>query len=486
MGFNDWIFVNDNLNNILTATLALITVMCLHETLEGCAVRAVKVLRGDSVQCLLIMRSHGSLSKTFALFRGDPLLGGVYHAPSCTCGSAMGPDAPPRCVLESLRVPVKRRRMLFMTTLLRIVIIIIEVAVFCLAITRRSNNYLENGKWALTPTWNNFGQEMKPKFKREIGCVDMFPNENKRLNRKTQLSVCLRLHQPIETVKEDLSPAPAGFVHYWIYIDLSGDKVTLADANGVKNGAEMYAYWAVESELSEGVVPTIEYGKEYSMNRKFHLNATERADWRQEMDKNMYDILRDGYRTAYGVNGRQWGEQDGKTPRMLLYINFDKLPADLMKFDEELRVAHLLSRMITLQKFENGNGTENISHSDGVKIETLEGPIIEYAIIGQVMGVIPWGIVTVCVLLFRSFTSWLFPNNFYELLLETYGIATRLRPGYSPISTPPVQLSFKTTENDRSVWVYPFVKNDSPESSSELILQYLGAQPRIIDLDKVV
>lgn len=447
LDWNQMSIPNEMLNSVLTALFALITVMALHDSLEGIAVRATNELDTDTLQSLLLLRSHGSMSRLYSLFHGDPLFCGQYHGSRCSCAQDYIQDHPPGCVVRQLRQPVSRRR-LTKTALLRCAILIIEVGVLFLATTGRHRYPLENGKFALTPISSGFGKEVKvrkdcPQEKTNcLGCHAVLTDTSPQMNRRTQLTVCTRLHQPIKALEETkLRHVRGGFDTYRLYIHLSGDKVTFADTSATKKGAEMYAYWLVEEKLQEGVVPTVEDGNEYRMSRYFNVSDEEIAGWREKLDKKLKGMLQQSYETAYGDDKVPWTNRSGNEPSMLMHINFEMLPAEYQKYGEEDRIGHLLEKIIVMQK-SSTRGNENIWHSDGTTVEETNFPITEFELVGQLLGIIPWATIMVIVLVIRWIVAYIWPNNVYELIFENFAHMAKLPVGMAPAALPKATVSF--------------------------------------------
>ncbi len=428
---------DENVNTLVNAVLALIMVLATHEWIEGLLIRDCTELRPRSVEALILMRSHGSLRKMWALIRGYRWENGAYHGPNCRCHLRANPMSVPRTCPPSARPINVSRRLLFTTLFVRTVIIIVEVIAIVLAINHTTEEYVPRGAAAITLVSNKFGEPRA--LRPELGCEAIFSNPDyvltEHLNRITQLTVCTRLHRPFEA-KSYFEPAPEGFEPFFLYIDLSGDKVTFSHANKNMTGAEMYAYWSVECgenrdprnkkckgvEVAEGVVATVVHGKEYSKDRIGNdtVNSTRanQEQWRRQLDAYLNKEFPDAYRTAYLANA-SWVDEEEKrqhpVPRMLLHFNVTAL--EWLHPDKDTRIGLLLQRIVGLQ-FRNGTNQNLIVHSDGMKMITESKPVLEYRIKQPIIGSVLWAILLSFALLMRWALGVIFPNNVYELIME--------------------------------------------------------------------
>ncbi len=424
---------------LVNAVLALIMVLATHEWIEGLLIRDCKELHPKSVVALTLMRSHGSLRKMWALIRGYRWENGAYHGPSCRCHLRDNPGSmSPTCPLSGRHIDVSRR-LLFTTLFVRAVIIIVEVIAIVLAINLTTEKEVTRGAAAITPISNNFGEPRA--LDRRLGCEPIFRKPDnvltEHLNRITQLTVCTRLHRPFEAMS-NFTPAPRGYEAFFLYIDLSGDKVTLSHANKKLTGAEMYAYWSVECsennrdpknnscngvEVAEGVVATVVHGKQYSKDRTggdtVNSNRENQEKWRRQLDAYLKKRFPDAYRTAYPANATSWVDTEQKrphpVPRMLLHFNVTALQS--LDPDPNTRIGSLLQQIVGLQ-FRTDRKENLIVHSDGIVMIREPKPVLEYRIKQPIIGSVLWAILLSFALLIRWVLGVIFPNNVYELIME--------------------------------------------------------------------
>ena len=439
---NSWEVSDDeNINMLFSAILALIMVLITHEWIEGLLVRDSLVLRHETLQALVLMRSHSSLRKMWALFRGYSWEDGAYHWPNCQCHLIDNPNSTaPSCTPSTRRIPVNKR-LFFLTVLVRSVIIIVEVIAIILAINRTTTVYVKFGEIAITPLSNQFGTKIS--LPQRLGCEAVLPDPKVRteyLNRIAQLTVCTRLHRPFEAAT-DVTDAPQGFESFFIYIDISGDKVTLSHGKKQLIGSEMYAYWSIECsdkgknntcetvDVPEGAVATVVHGSEYSNDRTgkdtVYKTKERQEEWRRNLDKHLHNEFPNAYRTAYPANATSWVDEEAKrdhpVPRMLLHFNITALQS--LHPDEDTRIGLLLQRIVGLQRRE-GPKANLIRHSDGIRMIQEKQPVLEYRIKQPIIGSVLWAMLLFLAAIVRWILGRLYPNNLYELILNTVGSAT--------------------------------------------------------------
>lgn len=171
---------------------------------------------------------------------------------------------------------------------------------------------MKQNVFALTQFSNNFGKPVK--ILPGEGCQEILkqlnerPKGNRNIDQKTTLTLCTVSHNPFDPKTDFIPDVPTGFTSYFLYIDLSGDKVTFSDALQKQVGSEIYMRWKSDglrkrkptglqntTELVEGVVATVVNGAEYSPKRNKKYNATETDEWHRKLDKDLKDKFRSSY-----------------------------------------------------------------------------------------------------------------------------------------------------------------------------------------------
>lgn len=400
------IFSNqENANNILNAILALITVLAAHDIIEGLIVRSSGVLRLDSVFLLHLMRSHCSPFEMVALWRGKLFRSSRAHKLGCKC-------------------LWQYRRLIMKTMLVRVVILLIEVAAIFMAITQSWPKYIHHGAYALTLLSNNYGNitTIQP----GLGCQEIlklpkFLENSPEVDRKTQFTVCTVSHNPFEPPHNLTITQPGGNYAFFLYIDLSGDKVTFSSENRTVVGSEMYAYAksdGVTPRLVEGPIASVVDGVEYSKYRNRTFSKSENKQWKSKLDKYLRTKMKDGYHSIY--------EQDTlpvahPVPRILLSFNFKKLSQknnihikaceDMTSECAAVPVVQLLQQIVGIQR--RVNGGSSIRYSTGTEMKASAPNAVQYTVKRPVIGSVPWILILVFVILIRSIHSYFFPNRFY-------------------------------------------------------------------------
>lgn len=407
----NWIEIfpnNENANNILNAILALITVLAAHDIIEGGIVKSsgLPILRLDSVHLLHLMRSHSSPFEMVGLWRGKLFHKSTAHKLGCQCLFQY------RCLMMK-------------TMLVRAGILIIEVWAIFMAITTSWEFKVEQGAYAITLWSNNFGNTTT--LKPMVGCQEIlklppYLENSNEVDRKTQFTVCTVSHNPFEPPHNLTIRQPEGNYAFFLYIDLSGDKVTFSSENRALPGSEMYAYAksdGVTPRLIEGPIATVVDGTEYSKDRNRNFTASEADKWKRKLDNYLRDTMKDGYHSIY--------EQDNQkpvhpVPRFLLSVNFNKLSQyinikrcqDIKSDCGRTAIVQLLQNIVGIQARRNAG--PSIQYSTGTEMKATKADVVWYTVKRPVIGSVPWIIILVFIMLIRSFYSYLYPNKFYEVL----------------------------------------------------------------------
>lgn len=243
-------------NAIAIALCMLVPIFVIHEILESVIAFADTELTSHSMAGFLILRSHYSFFRMLSLCRLEPIdPKGVYHRLDCRCAedvdTLQDEDA---CRYSRNGSPVQSR-LLVRTSVLRVFLIVFEVAFLCLAMTRSHEKILPNGRYAFTVRGNDFGTPVD-EFINDSGgpgCFELFNDKKistggQNINRITQLVKCVSKKRPVAVLEKDeiqaqFGPPPPGFSIFLLDFDHSGDKAVITHLDKVKYGAEMYAYW---------------------------------------------------------------------------------------------------------------------------------------------------------------------------------------------------------------------------------------------------
>lgn len=445
------LFKNENLNNAFLALLTLITVLAVHEIIESLFVRADENLSEGTMWRLIMMRSHSSPSRMRALWSKHVLYRGRYHGPGCRCELAHRSDTE-FCDLSHRRATGYSRKVIVQSLLIRAAILLIEIAAICLAFSRHRDTMVEQNVFAITPFSNDFGDRI-PITPGE-GCQEMLkqlnerPKGNRVIDQKTTLTLCTVSHNPFEPQIGLNLNIPAGFTPFFLYIDLSGDKVTFSHAGRKLVGSEMYMYLKSDglpkrqqrgllktSELTEGVVATVVDGKKFSPNRDKRYNKEETAVWHAKLDKYLNEKFGDAYHTSY----QQIAFDSHPVPRMLMAFNFTALEG---KNDRE-KVVRLLQNITGPQL--RPNGGKYIWYSTGSEMEKLDAQAVEYTETGPFVGYIPWMSTLFFIMILRAVLSNRRPNATYELLMESIQRHdAEIEAGYLDVRKPQTVISVES------------------------------------------
>ena len=429
---------NENLNIFINSILALITVLAVHDFIEGLIIRDNKVLSPESVEALLMMRSHGSFRKILAIILGHRWEDGLYHSPKCQCHLCKNANHTTRTnAASSMHEPVKKR-LLLKTFLGRILTIIVELVVIGLALTRTTETYITRGAWAITPLYNRNQWRAHP-LKLHLGCETVFSDpehlRTELINRFSQIRVCTRQQHRFEEQRN--LRAPAGFQEYFFDTDLSSDEVRITrESQNVSLITKMYALWNVDCsegkegntcktpEIHEGMIATIIGGREYSTNRSGKdtvlLSNSTKERVRRKFDRYLHTVFPHAYRTVYPTNATSWTDEAAKRPpradyifRMHMYFNVTEL--ELLHEDENIRSALLLHKIVGLQY---RPGERSIWYSTGNSMKHVKDPVLEYRVQQPVLGSVLWIILLVLAFVIRAVLAAWFPNNIYELIAD--------------------------------------------------------------------
>lgn len=419
------LFRDENLNNAFLALLTLITVLAVHDIIESLFVRADDNLGEGTMWRLIMMRSHSSPSRMWGLWNNHVLYKGRYHGPKCRCDLAHRSDSE-FCPLSRLRATGYSRKVIVQSLFIRGTILLIEVAAICMAFSQHRDTMVQQNVFAITPFSNDFGN--RTNIPSGEGCGEILkllnkrPKGNRVIDQRTTLTLCTVSHNPFEPETDRNLTIPPGYTPYYLYIDLSGDKVTFSHAEQKLVGSEMYMYWKSDglpnrkptglmntSELTEAVVATVVDGKEYSPNRDKRYTKEETAVWHRKLDKYLNETFGDGYYKSY----EQVEFDSHPVPRMLMSFNLNTLEG---KTDRD-KVVRLLQKIVGPQL--RPNGGKFIHFSTGSEMDKLDVQAVEYTETGPFVGYIPWMITLSFIIIFRAVLSARRPNATYELLMES-------------------------------------------------------------------